>query len=287
MKASLRQAIPFACLPLAVPIYRLRPAIRILMYHRVNNLERYDQLAVTPKRFEEQMATLVRHCRILSLAQALRELEAGGPRTSAVVLTFDDGYRDNLVHALPVLKRYGLPATVFVTSRFADGTLRHPRYPEESGPLHLDWKDIAAMTAESSITFGSHTETHPFLSRLDQMSAAREISDSRREISQRLGKEVEFFCYPSGDFTKRECALVASAGYRAAVSVRPGVNRNFDERFALRRTEITDRDGARELRLKLLGAFDWVHGLLHRRRERAFSRARAEVTATVRTRSAR
>jgi peptidoglycan/xylan/chitin deacetylase (PgdA/CDA1 family) len=147
--------------------------------------------------------------------------------------------------------------------------------------------DVAAMTAESGITFGSHTATHPFLSRLDEMSAAREISDSRREISQRLGKEVEFFCYPSGDFTNRECALVASAGYRAAVSVRPGVNRNFDERFALRRTEITDRDGARELRLKLLGAFDWVHGLLHRRRERAFSRARAEVTATVRTRSAR
>jgi peptidoglycan/xylan/chitin deacetylase (PgdA/CDA1 family) len=284
--APLRKAVPYACLPLAFPSYRLRPAIRILMYHRVARLGVYDQLTVTPEHFAEQMATLVSRCRVISLAQALSELGAGGPRTPAAVLTFDDGYRDNLVHALPVLRRHGLPATIFLTARFADGTLRHPRYPDEPGQLHLDWSEVVAMAAEPGITFGSHTLTHPFLTRVDEAEVAREIAGSRQEIAQRLGTEVEFFCYPSGDFTGRERALVAAAGYKGAVSVCPGVNRDIGERYALRRTEITDRDGPEELRLKLFGAFDLVHGLLHRRRERAFKRARAEAMAAVGTGSA-
>ena len=281
--ARLRKAVPYLCVPLAFPSYRLRPAVRILMYHRVARLGGYDQLTVTPEHFEEQVANLVSRCRVISLAQAVTELEAGGPRSPAAVLTFDDGYRDNLVHALPVLKRHGVPATIFLTARFSDGRLRHPRYSSEPGQLHMDWSDIAAMAAEPGITFGSHSLTHPFLSRLDDNAVAGEIADSRREIAERIGTEVDFFCYPSGDFTGRERALVASAGYRAAVSVCPGGNRDIRERYALRRTEITDRDGPEELRLKLLGAYDLVHGLLHRRREQAFMRARAEAMAAART----
>jgi peptidoglycan/xylan/chitin deacetylase (PgdA/CDA1 family) len=275
--ATIRKAVSYACLPLAYPSYRLFPAVRILMYHRVARLPSFDQLTVTPERFEQQIATLVSQCRVISLAQAVTELESGGPRTPAVALTFDDGYRDNLVHALPVMQRHGLPATIFLTARFVDGDSRHPRYPDESGQLHLSWQDVLAMAAQPGITFGSHTLTHPFLSRLDDAAAAREISDSRKELAQRLGSEVEFFCYPSGDLTERERRLVASAGYRAAVSVCPGVNRDASERYALRRTEITDRDGPEELRMKLFGAYDLVHGILHRRRERNFGRARAEM----------
>jgi len=279
----LRKAVSYACLPLAYPSNLLRPAIRILMFHRVARLAAYDQLTVTPERFEQQIATLVSRSRVISLARAVAELEAGGPRAPGVVLTFDDGYRDNLVHALPVLRRHGLPATIFLTARFVDGTMRHPRYPEETGQLHLDWNDVSAMASEPGITFGSHTLTHPFLSRLGDAEVAREIADSRREIAERIGTEVEFFCYPSGDLGERERTLVASAGYRAAVSVCPGTNRDTRERYALRRTEVTDRDGPEELRLKLMGAYDLVHGLLHRRRERAFMRARAEASPSERT----
>jgi len=281
--APLRTAVSYACVPLAYPSYCLRPAIRILMFHRVARLPAYDQLTVTPERFGEQMAALVAGCRVISLAQALTELETGGPASPAVVLTFDDGYRDNLIYALPILKQHHLPATIFLTARFADGSLRHPRYADESGQLHLDWNEISAMAAEPGISFGSHTLTHPFLSRLDDAAAFREIVDSRREIAERIGTNVEFFCYPSGDFGERERALVASAGYRAAVSVHPGGNRGIRHRYALQRTEITDRDGTKEMRLKLVGAYDLVHGLLHRRRERAFRRARERASSTPKT----
>jgi hypothetical protein len=84
---------------------------------------------------------------------------------------------------------------------------------------------------------------------------------------------VDFFCYPSGDFGDREVALVRAAGYRAAVSVAPGVNRSGTSPFALRRTEVTDRDERVDLDAKLTGAYDLAHGWLHLRRRREFEAA--------------
>jgi peptidoglycan/xylan/chitin deacetylase (PgdA/CDA1 family) len=274
VRDGIRNLIPYVFLPVAYPEHLLRPAVRILMYHRVTRLPAYDQLTVTPERFEDQIAALKSRWNVVTLADALATLERGGPRAPTAVVTFDDGYLDNLVNALPVLRRHGVPATIFVTARFSDGSQRHPRYANEPGRLHLDWEEIATLAREPGISIGSHTLTHPYLTRLDDQTAEREVAGSRDEIAAHIGKDVDFFCYPSGDVTARERALVAAAGYRAAVSVCPGGNRDARDRFALRRTEVTERDGARALRLKLVGAYDLVHGLLHRRRERQFARAR-------------
>jgi peptidoglycan/xylan/chitin deacetylase (PgdA/CDA1 family) len=274
MKRILRGVAPYGLMFGAWPYHLLRPGLRILMYHRVDRLPAYDQLTVSPARFEEQIAYLAQHCRVISLAQAVAELTAGRATRPGVVVTFDDGYRDNLLQALPVLRRYAVPATIFVTTRFCDQTLSHPRYAAESGGLHLTWDEVRALAREPGISIGSHTVTHPFLSRIDQSSAASEIAGSREIIARQLGAPADFFCYPSGDLTRREMQLVAAAGYRAAVSVAPGVNRSGADLYALRRTEVTDRDGARELALKLAGAYDPIHWVLHRRRERQFSRAR-------------
>lgn len=270
-----RGLIARACLPFTHLYSRLRPAIRILMYHRVADLPVYDQLAVSTARFEEQMAFLARGHRVMGMAEALDELRAGGPPGAGVVITFDDGYRDNLVHALPILRRHGLPATIFVTTAFCEQSARHPRYERERGRIHLDWEEVRAIAAEPRMTIGSHTLTHPFLSRVDETRARAEIGRSREIIAGRIGRPVDYFCYPSGDFSRRELALVESAGYRAAVSVAPGGNYGTTPRFGLRRTEVTDRDAASDLALKLEGAFDPVHALLHARRERSFARARA------------
>ncbi len=269
----LRRALPYLFLPAAYPRHRLRPSLRILMYHRVARLGAYDQLTVTPERFEQQIAALASRWRPIGLPAAVDQLEAGTPAANAVAVTFDDGYRDNLVHALPVLRRHRVPATIFVTARFGDGTLRHPRYAGEPGRLHLDWDEIAALASEPGITIGSHSLTHPHLTRLDDAAVDAEIAGSRTEIAERIGRTVDFFCYPSGDLGDRERRRVAAAGYRAAVSVRPGGNRDLRDRFGLRRTEVTDRDDARALELKLVGAYDAVHALLHWRRERGFRRA--------------
>ncbi len=275
MRRVLRAVAPYGLMVGAWPYHLLRPGLRILMYHRVDRLPAYDQLTVSPERFEEQIAYLAQHCRVISLAQAVTELTTHRATRPGVVVTFDDGYRDNLLHALPVLRRYAVPATIFVTTGFCDQTLSHPRYGTKKPGLHLSWDEVRALAREPGISIGSHTVTHPFLSRVDLSAATSEIASSREIIARQLGAPVDFFCYPGGDVTRREMQIVAAAGYRAAVTVAPGVNRCGADLYALRRTEVTDRDGARELALKLAGAYDPIHWMLHRRRERQFSRARA------------
>ncbi|MFH1982568.1 MAG: polysaccharide deacetylase family protein [Pseudomonadota bacterium] len=98
----------------------------ILMYHRVLPAARTDAhwdfnagITTTLARFDEQMGHLARHHRVISLEDLpARHRDRGG---FFVAITFDDGYRDNLVHALPVLEKYGLPVTIYVATRFPDG----------------------------------------------------------------------------------------------------------------------------------------------------------------------
>ncbi len=266
-----RRVVPAALRPVTAAYARLRPAIRILMYHRIDRVAGFDQLVVRPERFEQQMAYLARHHRVVPLAEAVRELSVGVQRP-AVAVTFDDGYRDNLTQALPILQRHGIPATVFVTTDFCELRRSHPRYGStRRADLHLDWEDVRALR-RAGLAIGSHTLSHPHLTRLPPAEARREIVDSRRLIEDAIGSEVEAFCYPSGDFGRRELVWVGEAGYRAAVSVAPGGNRPGVSLYALRRTEVTDRDGAAELSAKLDGAYDVLHILLHLRRQREVAR---------------
>lgn len=244
------------------------------MYHRVTDLARYDQLTVTPTQFDAQLHYLKQQHRVISLDQAVNELQSGTLTSSAVVITFDDGYRDNLEHALPLLQKHQVPATIFVTARFCAQTQKHPRYQDEQGRLHLSWDETRALANNPGIVIGSHTLTHPFLSRLNETQARVEIADSRDEIAQQIGKSVDHFCYPSGDFSAREILMVEQAGYQSAVSVAPGRNRDWHAPFSLYRTEVTDRDDAQQLALKLAGAYDPIHHYLHQQRLRRFAEQR-------------
>ncbi len=283
LKSAMRRLLALVLLPFSWLRARFRPGIRILMYHRVDRLPGYDQLTVSPGRFDEHMAYLARHCRVIGLAEAVAELRAGGPSRPAVVVTFDDGYRDNLAHALPVLRRYRIPATIFVTTDFCDQHRRHPRYGDGDGRLHLDWQEVRELARDPLIAIGSHTLTHPYLPRTLESQAREEIIASRDRIARETGSPVDFFCYPSGDFGMREVALANEAGYSAAVTVAPGVNGVGAGLYLLRRTEMTDNDSTFDLFAKLNGAYDGIHAWLHWRRERRFGRAaKAATTQTLR-----
>jgi len=104
----------------------LRAGIRILAWHGVDSadddLVNHDGLQTRPEVFEMQVAHLAAHYHVYALAEVIEALD-GGPRLRhpAAVITFDDGYRNNLTQAAPVLRRYGLPATFFITTGFVDG----------------------------------------------------------------------------------------------------------------------------------------------------------------------
>jgi peptidoglycan/xylan/chitin deacetylase (PgdA/CDA1 family) len=120
-------------------LHRRRSQPVVLMYHRVASV-RHDPwgLAVEPHHFEEQIAYLKEHRTPMSMGELVHSLGTNSLPANAVAITFDDGYRDNLVNAKPVLAKYGVPATVFLATGYVDST----------SPFW--WDELATMVLESA-----------------------------------------------------------------------------------------------------------------------------------------
>lgn len=245
---------------LTLILYRLqrlasrRSAARIVYYHSISD----DPVrsSVSPGAFAAQVAHLREYYRVLPLADAVRRLLAREqlPERS-VVITLDDGFRDNYEQAFPILANAGVTATVFLTASYI-GTDQLPTLTRTSFmPRPLDWAQVTEMQRHG-IDFGSHTLTHALLSQVQPGEARREIRESRRMIEDRLGVPVSQFCYPRGDFSAAVKRMVAEEGYSAACSTRPGPNDWRTDPFALHRTYISRRDTPEEFAKKVAGAYD-------------------------------
>ena len=240
---------------------------RILMYHRVRAGHPGDSLCVDPALFADQIAWLAEHAALVPLREISDpDLDTNG--RCRVAITFDDGYLDNLVDALPVLEKHGVPATLFVTSEFCDQSLVHPRYQDEKGQVHMNWEQVRAWDAVDGLEIGSHTLTHPTLPLVDDAQAEKEIIESRKRVQDGSGSPVDYFAYPNGAYIERDVALCQRAGYAGAVTTHPGSVSGNVSRFELKRTEMNDKDHAAEIGLKLGGAFDLPHKYLDWRRQR-------------------
>jgi peptidoglycan/xylan/chitin deacetylase (PgdA/CDA1 family) len=230
----------------------LRPGIRILMYHRIS--DDHDELAVSPRRFAEQIELLAAQgYRVIDVEEVGRRLQAGS-FDHTVGLSFDDGYSDVVEHALPVLQRFGFTATVFLPTGVIDGTTGFSWYRQK--PRVLAWTDVVDLDRSGVIRFEAHTVTHPNLLVLNEDAAFREIADSRAALEDRLGRAVTCFSYPAGLFDRRERDLVAKAGFKLAVTCEPGVNDTVTDPLLLRRIPVDRRDRLRDLRAKVAGAHD-------------------------------
>jgi peptidoglycan/xylan/chitin deacetylase (PgdA/CDA1 family) len=229
------------------------PGLRVLLYHRVSDDD--DPLAVPPRRFREQMDQLAADGReVVGLSEILARLDAGDVSPRTIGLTFDDGFADLVDGALSVLEQHRFGATVFIATGVTDGRVSFPWY--EHQPPVLGWDEVVDLDRRGTLRFEAHTVSHPSLLALDDAAAGAEIGDSRRELEERLGRSVTSFAYPAGLFGERERRLVVDAGYAAAVTCEPGVNRPDTDRFTLRRRQIDRRDRLVDFRAKVGGGHD-------------------------------
>ena len=220
---------------------------RILCYHKVND-EKKDYLTVSTSQFEEQMRILSEEgYRTIGLRDLVR-----GPEidlSKSIVITFDDGYRDNFEHAFPILTKFGFSATVFCIAK---------RVGE---PGYLTREEIREMHF-AGFEFGSHTLSHPHLPEQSIDRKWWEIFGSKRFLEELLGFKCDWFCYPYGEYDRETVHLVERAGYRGACSNRPGANKRLKP-YLLRRTEISGFDSLYDFQKKVAGAFDLLHQSLH------------------------
>ncbi len=250
----------------------MRPAawsgVRILGYHRVATA--VDSLSVSPARFREQMRAVAESgAEPIRLDRAIELLRSPVPGRY-VCVTFDDGYRDNLLAAAPVLAELDIPATIFLPSRIIDGDASFHWY--EDPPPALSWNDVGELVAGGLVDVQSHTLTHPLLPQVDAERSYEEIAGSKRAIEAHVPYSLTSFCYPAGLYGAREVEFVRSAGYAAAVTTNPGVNSGGGDLLELRRTLVYGADDMRTFRAKLDGVLDGetlLRRALHARRSRA------------------
>ena len=236
--------------------------LRVLTYHKVNDLWP-NPITVPTRTFAVQMALLSELGYQPVSLEAVRDHYLAGvplPR-KAVLITFDDGYRDNLDNAAPILLRHGYPAVLFVPVGFlGDHTpLPHETALRDHGVRNrtIEWSDLAELEA-SGIRIESHGVSHTRFSELDAETATRELVTSKRRLEDRLEREVEAFAYVKGtaaDFGPEHPGLVEQAGYKLAFTGIFGANSPQSDRFQLRRYSI-EPFSARSFELVLAGACD-------------------------------
>ena len=235
--------------------------VPILMYHNIAVAPkgvRLRGLYVSPRRFARQMALL--HWlgyRGLSMSAALPYLR-GEREGKVAVITLDDGYRDNLECALPVLLHYGYTATCYVVSA-AIGTDNH--WDAQQLGTHKPLMNLNELCRwrDAGMEVGAHSRHHPHLPELSESELDDEVAGSRRELEGLLAVPVTQFCYPYGAAGLREREAARRAGFAAAVTGQRGRAQPGGDLFGLPRVMVGGHHAPHVFPLQLLTTHEDHH----------------------------
>jgi peptidoglycan/xylan/chitin deacetylase (PgdA/CDA1 family) len=196
----------------------------VLCYHAISE-QWPDPVAVTPAQLERQLAFLRERGFV---GATFSEAVARHPSRKTVAVTFDDGYRSVIEHAFPILERLEMPGTVFVPSLYASrpdptfwrGKGREQWFgsrfePELAG---LSWEQLRHLIA-AGWEVGSHSRSHPHLTRLPAAEVAAEVEGSRQDCERGTGAPCISLSYPYGDVDERIIEIALASGYRSGATL--------------------------------------------------------------------
>jgi len=238
----------------------------ILMYHSVGENQAF--FTVKPEAFESQMRYLSeKGFKLVRLSELVRSLRAGESIASQVAVTFDDAYRDVYENAFPVLKKYKIPATIFIPTGLigkfitASGGVTLPIMTEEmmKEMLAEQVSGTEGSQAGSLIEFMPHGVTHREFSSLSVAELAEELSAPQQAL-RALGSDGSVVAYPRGKFND---AIVGASRefYQAGVTVNEGLVLPADDPYRLRRNSIDSSTTMGQFKAKVSGAIELYQNL--------------------------
>lgn len=236
-----------------------RRAIPILTYHQIAPAPgagaAFRSLYVSPERFRSQMRWLKRlGWRGVSMSELMPYLR--GEAVGRVVgITLDDGYRNNLSSALPVLQEMSFTATCYVVSGQLGGsnTWDHDIGVEPAALMSA--QEVQAWSA-AGMEVGSHTHGHVRMPELNEREVDEQLRGSRQALEDLLGQPVRQFCYPFGQYCAEQVQQVRAAGYEAATTTHRGRVHGGDDVFQLRRIPIVRSTAWPQFLLKLMSGYE-------------------------------
>jgi peptidoglycan/xylan/chitin deacetylase (PgdA/CDA1 family) len=230
-----------------------RPGLRVLLYHAVGSPPRTGTcgMAVAAEAFADQMRWLREESgyELVPLEAATAALGEGALAGTAVAVTFDDGFENILTSAAPVLTRYAIPFTGFVTGAYLQ---RPPR-----GDRYLTATTLRELAAVPFASIGAHGFTHRPLTRLDRAALDDDLRRSSDVLRSSLGTPPSAMSYPHGAVNRRVMDRAKAAGFVVGATSFVGINGQSGSPLFLRRTEILDADGLPAFAGKIRGDYDW------------------------------
>lgn len=225
----------------------------VLLYHHIGPecAGPVRGLTVSPDKFERQMSWLARKGYVgIRPSDWLNWVRYGkGLPEKPILLTFDDAYTDTANYALPILKKYGFSAAVYVVTERLGGTNTWDE-AEGCGTLHLMSAEQIRYWAEQGIEFGAHSRTHPHLTQLSTEELAAEIVGSKNDLAEVLGYAPTSFVYPYGDVNDAVHAVVRGA-FDTAFTVEEGLNYLSGDPHLIRRAYIAPNDSLLEFAISV------------------------------------
>jgi peptidoglycan/xylan/chitin deacetylase (PgdA/CDA1 family) len=210
--------------------------VPILVFHKLGSLPngaKMKSLYIEKDLFAWQMRDLDRAGFLMESLDSWRDFSC--PNRARAVLSFDDGSRTVLRHALPLLRRHKFTAIQFLVANAIGGTNHWDvRTRGEAPDALMDAAEVRDWLSAGQ-EIGAHTLTHPSLTTIPEAQAREEISSSKKKLEDLFGVPVRHFCYPYGKWSRRVRDLVEGAGYATAVTLDFGVNAEVRDPFALRR----------------------------------------------------
>lgn len=180
---------------------------RILMYHNTSN-DFPSGMNITPQKLEEQLQYL---CNKGYTFLKISDLLEFNQKTKHVCLTFDDGFIGNYTYLFNILKRYNVPATIYLT-------------PKIKNIQALNAEQIKEMQNSGLLEFGAHTMTHVNLKKTTKKIAKKEIIESKKVVEELTGVVCQAFAYPYGRYDDEHIEMVKSAGFSTAVTTKKAIN---------------------------------------------------------------
>lgn len=201
----------------------------VLGYHGVAETRRRDDLhllQIAPDRFRAQIKLLHQAgFRFVTMAQLARLADGAPPPPGYAAVTFDDGMANNHEIALPILREYDIPATVYVTTGLVGAT--SPWIGRGGSGAMMTAHQLRELV-DTGWELGGHTRTHPDLSTLDYAACRAEIADGCAELERIAGTRVETFAYPLGRYGPAALAAVRDCGLLAGVTAGSGVWNRYE-----------------------------------------------------------
>ncbi len=212
--------------------------IGILFYHRVDD-EHPNPWTICMEEFEKQITWMQENFDLVSLEECQKRIASGFNDRPTLSITFDDGYADNCVEALPMLVEHGIPVTYFVTT---EHTLQQKPFQHDLDlgqnvePNNLE--TLRAL-ANAGIEIGAHTRTHPDLGRtLDPDVLYDEIIAATVELENAIDQKIKYFAFPFGkleNLNRSVFKLCREHGMAAACTATNCLNFPGDDPFILNR----------------------------------------------------